>query len=140
MRLVLAGAALVFLVAAGGAAAASGVRIYAIGDTTAPQISSADIIRASIRAASDAGQPVVAFSFTRAGAKKFHLLTLALARRGARLHRFARFAFEVDGKVYSRPYVDYRAFPQGFSGSAGVEVDVSSLATARKLAGLMRAY
>jgi preprotein translocase subunit SecD len=130
---------LAVVIAAGGAGKPSGVQIYAVGDRTAPRLTSADIVRSSVTAASNAGHAVLAFGFTKAGALKFHRLTLALARRGARLHRLERFAFAVDGHVYSRPYIDYRDNPAGLQGPL-VEIQLGRLSTARKLAALMRAH
>jgi preprotein translocase subunit SecD len=139
MRWALALAVLTVLATAGGAAASGGVRIYAIGVKSAPVVTSADIIRSSVQAYSTSGQSGVAFTFTEAGATKFLLLTRAVAHRGARLHRFTEFAIEVDGHVYSRPFINYHRNPNGLP-SPSAELVTTSLAVAQRLAALMRAH
>ncbi len=81
---------------------------------------------------------MLSFRLTTNGARKFHSLTRALARRGARLRRPQRFAFAVNGRVYSRPFVDYRAFPNGLDGRTGIQVEGMTLATAQRLAREIR--
>jgi len=75
----------------------------------------------------------------RPGASKFQKLTRALARRGAELRRPQSFALEVNGRVVSRPLVDYHAFPNGFDvGRSGIQIEGMKLATAQRLARQIR--
>jgi hypothetical protein len=53
---------------------------------------------------------------------RFHSLTLALARRGARLHRSLPVAIEINGRIRTRPHIDYKAYPDGLSGTSGIEI------------------
>jgi hypothetical protein len=127
------------LVALTVATSVHGVRIYAIGVKTAPLVTSADIVRSSVRAFSVYGHTGVAFKFTKAGRTKFRLLTLAVAQRGVRLHHFAHFAIAINGRVYATPYVDYTTNPKGID-SPTAELETTSLAKAQRLAALMRAH
>jgi preprotein translocase subunit SecD len=135
----LASAILAALVGASTAPAATptGLRIYAIGDKSAPVLTGADIIRSSVTVGTSRGHPAVALKFTKTGGLKFHQLTLSLARLGARTHRVEYFAFAVNGKVYFRPALDYRKTPAGLS-SAPLAIQLPTMATARKFAALIR--
>jgi preprotein translocase subunit SecD len=98
-------------------------------------VGTADVVRSSARASRQPGGfATLSFRLTNNGAMKFHNLTRALARRGARLHRAQRFAFEVDGRVVSLPSIDYRAFPNGLDGRSGIQVEGLKFATAQRLA------
>jgi len=134
----LAFAVLATLVGASTAAASpTGLRIYAIGDKSAPVLTGADIVRSSVTVGTSGGHPAVALKFTKAGGLKFHQLTLSLARLGARTHRVEYFAFAVNGKVYFRPALDYRKTPEGLS-SAPLAIQLPTMATARRFAALIR--
>jgi len=103
------------------------------------EVRTADVVRSSARASRQpGGSAALYFRLTKIGALKFHSLTRALARRGARLHRSQRFAFEVGGRVYARPLIDYRAYPNGLDGRSGIQVDGLKLATAQRLAREIR--
>jgi len=76
--------------------------------------------------------------FNRAGRTDFCRLTRGLARRGARLHNHHEVnAFEVNGHIYLRPYVDYRYYPNGLCGLPDLQMQMK-LATARQLTRLLR--
>jgi len=103
------------------------------------QVVSSDIVRSSAHASlGPGGLPVFSVDFTSEGAKKFHSLTRTLARRGARLHHPQSFALEIGGRVYARPVVDYRAFPDGLDGQSGIQIQGMSPATAQRLARQIR--
>ena len=77
-------------------------------------------------------------TFNKAGRTGFCHLTRGLARRGARLHNHHEWnAFEVNGHIYLRAYVDYRVQPNGLCGAPGFQAPLK-LATARHLAQLLR--
>jgi hypothetical protein len=87
------------------------------------EVTTADVVPSSARASRQpGGSGRLYFRLTRQGAMKFHTLTLALARRGARLHHSLPFAVEINSRVRARPLVDYRAFPDGLNGASGVEI------------------
>ena len=132
--------------AASGGGARTGLRVYDPSGQVKTEVTSADVVRSSVRAVSS---PVVSppqpgraaglvFSLTKRGASKFESLTRALAQRGARLHRNQRFAVEVGGRIYLRPWVDYRRNPNGLPGGSGVEITGLAIATARMLVRLIR--
>ena len=76
--------------------------------------------------------------FNKTGESDFCRLTRGLARRGAPLHNHHEVnAFQVNGHIYLRPYVDYRAVPNGLCGFPDLQVPMK-LATARYLARLLR--
>jgi len=103
------------------------------------QIGFTDLARSSARATPQGGSSAVLFvGFTPEGAKKFHSLTRALAQRGAQRHRMQRFAVEIDGRIYARPLIDYRAFPNGLDGNAGIQIEGFRLADAKRLAQEIR--
>jgi hypothetical protein len=110
------------------------LRIYDPSGQVKTEVTSADVVRSSVRASPGPGGAVLSFDLTKQGASKFHTLTRALARRGARLHRRQAFAVEIGGKVFSRPWIDYRVNPDGLPGDSGIEIDLSRLAVAQRLA------
>jgi preprotein translocase subunit SecD len=140
-KVALAAACVFVLTAASVTTARVHLRIYDADGHAKPELTLADIVRSSVRADFDPSsrQAVLFFAFTKPGDRKFHLLTRALARRGARLHRYQHFAFAVNGHVYTRPFIDYKAYPNGFAtGSVGVSMSLPSVKVARRLAGLIR--
>jgi hypothetical protein len=86
------------------------------------------------------GSGNVSLAFTKAGWTSFCSLTRGLAHVGSRLHRLQSDALKVDGRIYSRGYIEYRMFPNGLcvKGSAPRILFSMKLTTARSLAGLIR--
>jgi hypothetical protein len=80
----------------------------------------------------------VYFEMTKEGQSKFRGLTAALADRGAKTHRLESFAFEVSGRVYARPTVDYREFPRGLDAGSGLEFASLPWKTAKRVAAEIR--
>ncbi|MFL6011793.1 MAG: SecDF P1 head subdomain-containing protein [Gaiellaceae bacterium] len=105
-----------------------------------PALALADVARESVRATSDpaTGQPVVTFRLTPEGETKFARLTRALARRGAAVGRPFHLVIAVDGRVISRPYVDYGRNPQGIPGDNGVQLGTATIVDARRVAKALR--
>ena len=102
-----------------------------------PALDFADIAPGSVRAVRDpnTGAPVVVLDLTRSGVREFNALTRNLARRGAALHRQLHVLISVDGRVVTRPYIDYRLFPNGLPGNNGIEINgLPSMKAARRLA------
>jgi hypothetical protein len=44
----------------------------------------------------------------------------------------------IDERVYASPSIDFRRFPHGIPGGAGVQLNVASMAEATKLAKALR--
>jgi hypothetical protein len=115
------------------------LRIYDSAMQSRWEVRTADVVRSSAYASRVAGDSAsLYFRLTASGAVKFRRLTRDLARRGARLRRAQRFVLKIDGRVYARPRVDYRAFPDGLDGRPGIEIQGLSLSTAQRLAGRIR--
>lgn len=124
---------------AGSVASGVDLRIYDPLGQARWEVRTADVVRSSAYASRrPGGSAALYFRLTKYGALKFHRLTRALARRGVRLHRSQPFALKVDGRVYARPLVDYRAFPDGLDGRSGIQVEGLKLATAQRLAREIR--
>jgi hypothetical protein len=105
------------------------------------EVATADILRSAARAYPEPGGSAALFvQLTPRGASEFHALTRGLARRGARLHRRQSFVVTIDGHVYARPFVDYKASPDGLDGRSGLELQGLKLATARRLAKEIRGH
>lgn len=115
------------------------LRIYDANGRVGPRLTAADIIRSSARYRRTSAKSAALFlRFKNTGASKFHILTRELAHRGARLQQVQRFVFEVNHRVYARPFVDYRLFPNGLDGKFGIEVNGLALVTARHLVAAIR--
>ena len=108
------------------------------------QVTLAGIVRSKTRViqlpGDRPGSGNLSLAFTRAGRTAFCTLTRGLAQVGARLHRPQPDALEVDGRLYSRGYVEYRVFPRGLCvrGSASRILFSMKLTTARTLAHHIR--
>ena len=138
---------LIALVAAGVAGGASTaetrttLRIYDASGKTTVQVSLADVVRSSVKAIFTFTAPRdygIYFRLNSRGITAFDQLTRVLAQRGARLGSPQHFAFEVNGRVYARPLVDYRHFPKGLDGRDGVEILGITNAASKALASTIR--
>ena len=98
-----------------------------------PVLSRADLRSARADVDQNTSQPVVLLELTREGQRKFLVLTRRVVRAGRRRHRPAHVVIFVNGRVISRPYIDYRVFPNGLPADSGVQIDVRSVRTARDL-------
>jgi SecD/SecF fusion protein len=75
-------------------------------------------------------EPIVTFDFTKKGRNAFHAVTKRLAERGQLRqvpgqpveNSFQTFAIVLDGKVVSRPFIDYRENPDGIDGRTGAQI------------------
>ena len=129
---------------AGAASAQSGakvtLRIYDPTGHSHAQVTLAGIVRSQTHVTHIGDLPTgtLGIVFTKAGRTDFCKLTRALARRGARLHDHHELsAFSVNGRIYARPYIDYRVYPNGLCGVPSLSVQLK-LATARHLARLLK--
>lgn len=117
-----------------------------------PEMTGADVLRGRTRADIDpnTGESIVLMQFTRHGAGVFLRVTKAAARRGKalwiRAHRrgapqnyFQSFAMVLDGRILSNPTVDFQAYPNGVTGTNGVELTgLPNQANAMQLAVLIK--
>ena len=78
------------------------------------------------------------FELTGHGQESFLQLTRGLAQRGAKLHRVQHFAIAVRGRVYSRPFIDYRLSPDGLEANTGVVISNVPPSSAKRLADVLR--
>ena len=108
------------------------------------QVTLAGIVRSKtrvIRLPSDrAGAGNISLAFTKAGWTSFCSLTRGLAHVGARLHRLQSDALKVDGRLYSRGYIEYQIYPNGLcvKGSSPRILFPMKLTTAHTLTRLIR--
>jgi hypothetical protein len=151
LRLILAlccAAVLVSGVSVGAATAQSGgnvrLRIFDPKGRVHAQVTFAGIVRSKTRViklpGDQPGAASLSLGFTKAGWASFCTLTRGLAHVGSRLHRLQSDALTVDGRLYSRGYIEYRIFPNGLcvKGSAPRILFSMKLTTARSLARLIR--
>ena len=120
------------------AATPAPLRIYDPAGESTVVVTISDVVQSSVRAKRvPGGTGILSFGLTRRGGARFHRLTLALARRGARLHRPQRMAVAIDGSV-SRPLIDHRFSPDGLDGRAPLVVDVPRFSMAQRFARVLR--
>ena len=108
------------------------------------ELTAADIVRTSVRAELPELQPVggkyavVSFALTDTGTSKLCRLTRALARRGRELGKRQAFVVEINGRVKTRPQLDYDATPNGICGAPSVEIQGIRRKEAQALVRLIR--
>ena len=124
--------------ACGGSQSPVELRMYDPAGQVRSEVTLADVVRSSARATLARGvAPSLDFRLTNRGILRCDSLTRALARRGARLGLNQAVALEINGRVYARPTVDYRLYPDGLDCSSGIEVALK-LKTAQRLASEIR--
>jgi SecD/SecF fusion protein len=114
-----------------------------------PALSGLDIVRPRQQFDSVTHEPIVTFDFTPAGRSAFARATKAVAHRGAAqtvvagadpTTRFQHFAITLDNRIVSLPTIDYRALPEGISGSTGAQIaGLGGIDATRALATLLGA-
>ena len=109
------------------------LRISGEGDI-GPVLSRADVRSAHADVDPSTSQPVVLLQLTPNGQRKFLALTTGVARAGRRRHHPVHILISVNGKVISRPYIDYHLNPNGLPADNGIQIDVPSIGTAHDLA------
>jgi hypothetical protein len=116
------------------------LRIFDAANKADVQVTAADVVRQSARteAGETAGSRLLYFRLTRSGTVKFSRLTRTLAHRGRRVHRSQRFTVEINHRVYARPMVDYRVFPEGLDASQGLQIAGLRQSVANRLAREIR--
>jgi SecD-like export protein len=94
-----------------------------------PALTNADV--ASVRTAKDPvnGEPIVEIALTADGQDAFKTLTRELARRGADhanggdpIQTSQHFAFVVDDRIVSTPFINWQEVPDGIDGASGAQL------------------
>lgn len=139
LLVVVSGSATTATFAASEATTRTAFRIYDPSGKTKVVVTITDVVRSSIRANRDpGGGGTLAIPLTPRGRAKFHRLTLALAQRGARLHRSQRLAMKIGGSV-RKALIDYQAEPEGIPASTPLLITGLRFSTAQRFARLLRA-
>jgi preprotein translocase subunit SecD len=99
-----------------------------------PVLSRPDLTSARADIDPSTSQAVVLLDLTPKGQRKFLVLTGRVARAGRERHRPAHVIVSLNGKVISRPYIDYRSSPNGIPADNGIQIDLPSRRAARALA------
>ncbi len=115
-----------------------GMRIYDPARHVAGEVTETDVIPSSVKTWRGEGATNITFELTAHGRRSFLRLTRGLAHRGAKLHRVQHFAIEIGGRVYSRPFIDYRLSPDGLEPTPGVEISNVPPKIAKRLANELR--
>jgi hypothetical protein len=111
------------------------MRIYDPTGHVTGEVTEVDVIPSSVETWRGTS---VNLELTARGRRRFLRLTRGLAHRGAKLHRVQHFAIEIGGRVYSRPFIDYRVWPDGLDATPGVELSNVPPKIARRLADELR--
>lgn len=105
---------------------AGALRIFDPTGTVKTQVTSADVVRASVRAHRMEGSGVLSLRLTHVGAKKLQRLTKALAIRGRRRHQPQAAVVQLDDQRH-RILIDYRAMPDGLTDTDTDGLEISPL-------------
>ena len=113
--------------------------------TGRPALGNAEIARAAAGLDPGSNDPVVLLEFTAAGKSAFTELTRAVAKRGTESGAapgggdpFQHFIIVVDGRIVSRPFIDFREVPEGIGGDEGALIPVGLTPwSARDLAAVL---
>jgi hypothetical protein len=105
---------------------AGALRIFDPTGTVKTQVTSADVIRASVRAHRVEGSGVLSLRLTHFGAKKLQRLTEALAIRGRRRHQPQVAVVQLDDQRH-RILIDYRTTPDGLTDTDTDGLEISAL-------------
>ncbi len=105
-----------------------------------PELSGEDIKNPEQNFDPQTNEPNVTFDFTDDGRKAFQEITQRIANRGlAGLSQPYAFAIVLDGKIVSRPIIDYNENPTGIDGRTGAQISGSfQLQEAQDLAEFLK--
>ena len=93
------------------------------------------------------GQPIVTMEFTGKGRKAFQKTTREIAQRGQQnqqpgtpaANAFQHFAVVLDGKIVSRPFIDFQQNPDGIDGRTGAQISGGfTIQSAQDLANFLK--
>jgi hypothetical protein len=102
------------------------------------------IVNPKQSSAPNTGVPDITVGFTASGRGIFHALTATVARRGALVSGLGQtlnqhFAIELDNKLISVPFVDFKQYPDGITGDHGADLSAGfTTQSANNLAILLR--
>jgi preprotein translocase subunit SecD len=104
-----------------------------------PGLDGDDVLRDSARAdRRGTGEPIVSATLNADGTRKFEELTRKIAEQGRRRNEVQHLAILVDDELVAWTEIDYRLYPNGLDGSAGIQIPVKSQADAEGLADDLR--
>ena len=109
-----------------------------------PALSGADITDPREHTDPNTRAPEITVGFTASGAKAFQNLTRAIARRGDQVSGLGEsfnqhFAAVLDNRLITVPFVDYKIYPDGISGSQGADISGSfTVQSGKDIAILLR--
>ena len=112
-----------------------------------PELRGTDIKNPEQASDPTTNEPIVTMDFTGSGRKKFHDVTRRLAQRGQASQipgqppsaSFQTFAVVLDGKIVTRPYIDYSENPDGIDGRTGAQISGSfTIQSAQDLAEFLK--
>jgi hypothetical protein len=98
-----------------------------------PVLSRADVRSVRVEVDPVTSQPHILLGLTPSGQRKFLALATGVAQAGRRRHRLAHILISVNGRVISKPSVDYHGPPNSLP-FKGILVDVASIRRAHDLA------
>jgi preprotein translocase subunit SecD len=98
--------------------------------TGKPALTGADIARVEMSAVQGSAAPAVTISLTPEGRERFKAVSREIAQRGAGNARpgappteaFGHFAVVVDGRIVTRPFIDFQQNPDGFDAANGLQI------------------
>ena len=114
------------------------LRIYDPAGHARVEVTDRDVVPSSVKTWRGDGATNINFELTARGQRSFLRLTRSLARRGAKLHRAQHFAIAVRGRVYSRPFIDYRLTPGGLDAKSGLSIANVPPSEAKRVANALR--
>jgi preprotein translocase subunit SecD len=114
--------------------------------TDPPSLSNGDLVRPAVERL-ESGAPAITFGFTAAGRRAFESVTAMVARRGREARsgdggrpelQSGHIAVVVDGRVMTRPIINYAEFPHGIDGRLGALISgLANEAEAEDLAAVL---
>ena len=107
-----------------------------------PEMTGSDLKLSGTQADFDpqTSDPIVLMQFTGKGGKQFHTITRIEAQRGRLRSSLVgqdvpqHFAIVLDGQIQSFPQIDFRAYPDGISGSSAQITGIGSIGEAKSIA------
>ena len=111
-----------------------------------PALTNADVARAYAAVDPSAQEPVVVLEFTPRGQAAFETLTRTIAQRGKarsdegvdHMRALQHLVLVLDDRIMARPYIDFRASPDGIDGADGAQIQGGlTPESARRIAAIL---